>query len=102
MYVNALWPAWAAAPERSGCALAAPQREELRRRRQERKRNAGLAKTVPRPDDRQLATPKGDEGFADGRQVRSPERPARNGAFNRHREWSAGIGTVGARVAGVW
>lgn len=58
MYVNALRPAWRRR-QSEAVALAAPQREELRRRRQERKRNAGLAKTAPRPDDRQLATPKG-------------------------------------------
>jgi gamma-glutamylputrescine oxidase len=39
-------------------ALAVQRREELRRKRQERKRNAELAKTAPRPDYRQVEASK--------------------------------------------
>ncbi len=51
--------AWWRQQSEAVAALVARQREELRRKRQERQKNAGLAKTAPRPGYRQVAAPKG-------------------------------------------
>jgi gamma-glutamylputrescine oxidase len=66
--------AWSRRQSEAVAALVARQREELRHKGRERKRNAGLAKTAPRPDYRQVAAPKGSlsAGYYD-RPIGAPE-----------------------------
>jgi hypothetical protein len=63
-------------------------------------RNAGLAKTAPGPDYRPMAAAKGVPNGSSAAAT-TIVRFARGGAFNRHGAWIAGVGMVGAAVAGV-